>query len=309
MRGERGFALVATLLVTALMVALVVEFISEVYVDTSGRQGYVDGQRASLLAESGVEGAIRVLQLSLSTQSDFTSLGDQWAKPLDFPDESGDLRVSIEEENGKINLNYVAGPSGELNPTYAEATARLFRTLALPADDLLDSLADWIDSNELPKPGGGEDSYYLSRKPPYGASNAPLITLEELLLVKGFSGNAFSAITPFVTVHADFAEGAFVNINTAPKEVLLALDEKMTPSLAERIIDYRKSTPFKTRGELSRIAGMETIVASIRMPLRTRGSIFRIRSEGRVNGTSRIIEMVTNLSVTSTPRTIYWREY
>lgn len=309
MKGERGFALVVTLLVTALLVALTVEFITEVYVDTTSRQSYVDGQRASLLAESGVEGATRILQLSLTTQGEYTSLRDQWARPLELPDENGSLRVTIEEENGKLNLNYVAGPSGEFTPAYAESAGRLFKALALPAGDLLDALADWIDDNDLPKPGGSETPYYLARKPSYAAGNGQLLTLDELAMVKGYDAGTIAKINPFVTVHADFNEGAYVNINTAPKEVLLALDEKMTDSLVERVLDYRKVTPFKARGELSRVAGMETIVASIKIPLRTRGSIYRIRSEGTVNGTSRMIEAVANLSIPSSPRTLYWREY
>lgn len=309
MRNQRGFALVVTLLVTALLVALVVEFITEVYVDTTSRQNYVDAQRASILAESGISGATAILQVTLAAQSDFTSLRDQWARPIVLPDEAGDLRVIIEEENGRINLNYVAGPSGEFNPAYAEPSARLFRNLALPADDLLDSLGDWLDSNDTPKPGGAETPYYMARKPAYPAGNAQLATLEELPLVKGFTGKAFSKLAPFVTVYADYTEGAYVNINTAPKEVLMALDSQMTGDLADRIIEYRKSTPFKTRGELTKVAGMDTIVSSIKIPLRTKGSIYRIRSEAVVNETTRIIESVVGVSTPASPQTLYWREY
>ncbi|HZV80646.1 MAG TPA: type II secretion system minor pseudopilin GspK, partial [Geobacteraceae bacterium] len=203
MRGQRGFALIVTLLVTALLVALVVEFITEVYVDTTSRQNYVDGQRASLLAESGIEGATKILQISLATQGEFTSLQDQWAKPLEFPDEIGDLRITIEEENGKLNLNYVAGPSGEFNPAYAESSGRLFKSLAFRADDLLDALADWIDTNDQPKPGGAESPYYMALKPPYGAGNSQLLTCDELAMVKGFDAGVLSKIRPFVTVYAD----------------------------------------------------------------------------------------------------------
>lgn len=308
-KDQRGFALVLTLLVSALLVALVVEFITEVYVDTTARQSYVDGQRASMLAESGVEGAKKILQLTLAAQNGVTTLKDQWAQPIEFPDESGNLRVTMEEENGKLNLNNLAGPNGEFNHFYSDPLGRLFKGLKLPSDDLLDALADWMDTNELPKPGGAESAYYLARKPSYKQSNAPLLTLDELAMVKGFDAKAFAKVSPFVTVYADFAEGANININTAPKEVLMALDERISDSLAERIIDYRKLTPFKQRGELARVAGMESIVPNINITLSTRGSIYRIRSEATVNGTSRIIEAVVNLSVITSPQTLYWREY
>mgnify|MGYP001090944950 CR=1 FL=1 len=309
MKGQGGFALVVTLLVTALLVALTVEFITDVYVDTTARQNFVDSQRASLLAESGIEGAARILQTTLAAQGDFTSLRDQWARPLELTDESGDLRITIEEENGKLNLNYVAGPNGEFTPAYAESADRLFKSQGLRSADLLDALADWLDTNDLPRPGGAESPYYLTRKPPYKAGNGPLLTCDELAMVRWFDPAVLAKVRPFVTVYADTAEGAYININTAPKEVLLALDEQMTEALVERILDYRKVTPFKSRGELTRVAGMETIVASIKMPLRTRGSIYRIRSEATVNGTARIVEAVVNLSVSSAPRTLFWREY
>jgi general secretion pathway protein K len=305
--NRKGFALVVTLLVTALLVALVVEFITEVYVDTSGRQSFVDGQRASLLAGSGVEGAQQLLQLTLATQADFTSLRDQWAQPIEFPDESGTLRVVIEEENGKLNLNYVDGATGI--PSYAEAVNRLFGVLKLPARDLLDALSDWLDSDDVPKPGGGESAYYLARKPAYRPSNGPLLTLDELAMVKGFDAAAMQQVRPFVTVHADYTDAAYVNINTAPKAVLMALADGMTDSLAQSIIDYRTVTPFKGAGELSRVAGMDTVMPTMKVLLRTRGSIYRIRSEATVDGTTRVIEAVVNLAVLSSPRMLYWREY
>lgn len=55
--GRRGFALVLTLVVTALMVAVAVELVHQVYVDTSLTRAFRDGQQASILAESGIEGA------------------------------------------------------------------------------------------------------------------------------------------------------------------------------------------------------------------------------------------------------------
>ena len=110
MTGDnRGFALVITLIVTALLVALVTEFIAEVYVDTTARQSYVDAQKAGLLAESGVAGAVGLLQFTLPAKS-YTSLLDLWAKPLDLPEESGSLRVTIEDESAKtLSESYCRG--------------------------------------------------------------------------------------------------------------------------------------------------------------------------------------------------------
>ena len=104
LQDRSGFALVLTLVVTALMVAVVVEMIHQVYVDVSLSRGFRDGQQASLLAESGAEIGAKWLQKFLSTQN-YTSLSDKWAEPIKLDDELGSIVITISEESGKINLN------------------------------------------------------------------------------------------------------------------------------------------------------------------------------------------------------------
>ncbi|MBC8017168.1 MAG: general secretion pathway protein GspK, partial [Verrucomicrobia bacterium] len=94
MRGEKGFALVLTLIVTTLMVAVLVEMIHQVYVDVSISRSYRDGQQASLLAESGVTGGTKLLQLALLGKG-YTSLSDAWAAPIKLDDETGIIEISI----------------------------------------------------------------------------------------------------------------------------------------------------------------------------------------------------------------------
>ena len=312
MRDERGFALVITLIVTALLVALVTEFVAEVYVDTSSAHGYVDAQKAGLMAESGVSGAIAMLQLSLPQKS-YTSLHDLWAKPLELPEEQGTLRITIEDESAKLSLNHIVGANGtfidEADPTgsYYGTALRLFRKLKLPAGDLCDVVADWIDENDTPKPGGAESQWYMARKPSFNAKNARLDTTEELALLKDFSSEVFEKIRPFVTVYADNSVAAPLNINTAPKDLLTALDERITDTQAEQIINYRKNTPFKDKSDLVRVPGMESIATGLQSRITAKSTLFRIKAEGQVNGTTRIVEAV--VSFAGPPVTLYWREY
>jgi general secretion pathway protein K len=306
-RSQRGFALVITLIVTALLVALVTEFITDVYVDTSARQGYVDGQQASLLADSGISGALALLRFTRTGQN-FSTLQDQWAKPLEIAEEKGALKVTIEEENAKLSLNHYAFPKGNLYDDHGMAE-RFFKKQGLSAD-LLDALADWVDLKDEPRPGGAETPYYAALKPAYAAKNAPLETLEELRLVKGFTREAFAKIQPFITVYADSTTAAPININTAPKELLAVMDERMTDDLAARIIEYRKTTPFKAAADLARVTGMESIATGLTTRVVVEGTIYRLRADAVVNGTTRTIETVVQfLNKGGKPKTLYWREY
>jgi len=56
-------------------------------------------------------------------------------------------------------------------------------------EDVADAILDWIDSDDEPREFGCESEYYATLQPPYVPKNAPLDTVEELLLVRGVTPN------------------------------------------------------------------------------------------------------------------------
>lgn len=313
MKGERGFALVITLVVTALLVALTAEFVNEVYVETSARQNFVNAQQASLLAESGVTTAVKGLQFILPGQS-YSSLLDLWAMPWEKEDETGRLRVTIEEESGKLNINAIVNPNNTDSEIYRPIAERLFSKLGLKLE-LLDAVADWIDMNDEPRPAGAETPHYKTLKPPYGTKNGALETFEALRLVRGFDGKTVEQLRPYITVYPDLpgAPTVPININTAAKELIASLDEKMTDDLAEQIMEERKSSPFKSSTDLgNRVPGMGRLAADLASNSRImrepeKGAVYRILSQATVGETTRVIEAVVRVS--GQPAYLYWREY
>jgi general secretion pathway protein K len=306
-KSERGFALVITLIITALLIAVTTEFIHDVFVETTLLHGYEDAQQASLLADSGIQGGVKVLTLALSSQS-YTSLLDGWAAPQVFQDERGSLQLSISEESAKLDLNSIVFPNGTLNEDYYGIAERLLNRLGLPVD-LADAAADWIDSDDSTRSGGAESPFYQALPTPYLAKNAPLETYEELRMVSGFNDTILSKLNPYVTVYAESQGAPYskVNINTAPEELLVALDDQMTDDLAGRIIDYRKQTPIKTPSEITQISGMESIGIAVQGKISVKGTVFRIQSRAQVKDTVRIIEAVVRVVGTDS-KVLYWRE-
>lgn len=306
MKDERGFALVITLLITALLVGLSVEFADEVFVDTSARQNFVAAQQASLLAESGVNGGIKLVQFTLARQT-YSSLLDLWAVPLEKDDENGHLSITIEDESGKLNLNQIFGPNGNvLYQKNYDIAVRLFKSLGL-SPDLLDALNDWVDDSGLPPhPAGAKNPYYNTLKPPYNAKNGALDTVEELALAKGFTVPLVQQLRPYVTIYSD--RPGQINVNTAPEKIIAALDDRMTDSLTKQVLDYRKTTPFQQSGELAKVPGMETIGTGLTTSTTTKGTVYRIISRATVGETVRVIEAVARIyGISST--VLYWREY
>jgi len=309
MRGDKGFALILTLIVTALMVAALVEMIHQAYVDISLSRGYRDGQQASLLAESGVDGGIKLLQLALLGK-EYTSLSDVWAAPVKLDDETGAIEITIVEDSGKINLNNLVQPNGEFEPPFTQAALKRLGKRLQISEDVWNSLADWLDTNDQTRSNGAETPYYQSLKPPYAARNGKLATIAELSLVRGFTPEIIAKLKPFVTIYTD-QPGAFVskvNINTASKEVLAALDEGIDERMAERILEQRRLKPFQNPGDLANIPGAETISSRLGANVGINGRLFRIISIAKVKETARTVEAVISLSG-SKPVTISWQEY
>ena len=76
------------------------------------------------------------------------------------------------------------------------------------ADIIVDSILDWIDTDDLHRLNGAESDYYQSLPNPYKAKNGRLDTLEELLLIKGMSPDILfgtkeqKGLIHFVTIYS-----------------------------------------------------------------------------------------------------------
>ncbi|MDQ7011937.1 MAG: type II secretion system protein GspK, partial [Mariprofundaceae bacterium] len=107
----------------------------------------------------------------------------------------------------------------------------------------------WMDADDVPYgPGGGEKASYLGRS--YRVKNAPLDRLEELLLVQGFDREVLSALRKVACVRPGSGMTA-ININTAVKEVLLALVDGVPETDVEIIMSERERTPYADTGQLT----------------------------------------------------------
>jgi general secretion pathway protein K len=311
MGNEKGFALVLTLVVTALMVAVAAEMIHQVYVDTSISRGFRDGQQASLLAESGIYGGKRLLEMDRAFHPDYSSLSDNWAKPFKQEDETGSIEVTVVEEDGKINLNGLV-KSDVLGNTL-KVLKRLGTLIPHPVTDpkAWDNLAAWLDDISPPASGGADTPYYLTLKPPYKAHKGRLATIDELSLVKGFTPETVADLRPLVTLYSEPTMSGYsvININTAPRLVLAALGEQVSNSMVERVMEHQNdpNNPIKLIGEFStKVPGLEAVAQGVPGMINVKGKTYRITSVGRVRDSARTIEAVVRVG---TQGFLSWREY
>jgi general secretion pathway protein K len=76
--------------------------------------------------------------------------------------------------------------------------------------------------------------------------------------------------------------------------------------LVNRVLDYRKTTPFKLPAELGNIPELETISTRLIGTTTAKGTVYRIRSQATVRESIRIIEAVVQIN---NGTVLYWREF
>ncbi len=297
--NERGVALLATLLVLVLVVALANEIFRlgarAAQTSAYGR----DSIRGALLAEAGTAAA-RVALRQDAKDNKYDTLDEFWSRPAP-PFELGDgtIEVFVEDEERKINLNRLVMPNGNVQDDQRLAVFKAFLTQRGIDASLADAFVDWLDNDDAPRVGGAESSYYMSLPRPYKAKNDLFDTLEEILLVRGVTLEIYEKIRPFVTI----TSSGKVNVNTAPKEVLTALSAgtdaaeagAIDNAAADRLIEYRSEHPFQKPAEIGNVSPFfknlysKTMFSAL---ADVRSTHFHVRSTGNVAGTIRMIDAI-----------------
>jgi general secretion pathway protein K len=119
----------------------------------------------------------------------------------------------------------------------------LFKALEL-APEPVQAILDWIDPDtETRFPNGAEDDYYTEQQPAYRAGNRPLLSVRELLLIKGITAEIYRKLAPFVTC---LPRAGRINVNTAPRQVLLSLAPSLDSSAVNILLKARDTQPFLT---------------------------------------------------------------
>jgi general secretion pathway protein K len=298
-RNERGVALLVTLLVLVLVVALAYEtFHIGARAAQSGAYGR-DSVRCALLAEGGV-GAARVALRQDAKDTTIDTLDELWSRPappIEFGE--GAATITIEDEDRRINLNRLVLPNGNAPD---EQRLAMFRRLLEILDidgTVADAVVDWLDNDDSPRVGGAESSYYLGLPYPYRAKNDLFDTVGELRLVRGVTPEVYGKLRPFVTV----LSSGKVNINTAPKEVLMSLSAgsdaaeggTIDEATADAILAYRGEHPFTKPDEIGNVSPFLQGLfrrTRIRDLVDVRSTVFRVRSTGTFWDTSRTVDAV-----------------
>ena len=251
--NENGAALIITLLVIVIMTVTLTEFMYSTWIDRSLAAGFRDDARAVAAVRAGVDAARAVIIEDKKEDKRngiiVDHLGEFWsAQSLPVPIGDTYAFVSITDESSKIDLNRLTeGSRGEkLRPVFR----RLLEVLEIDAS-VADAVIDWIDDDE---DGFFENSYYASLPAPYECKNKKLDSLEEIKRIKGITPEVFNRLKNYVTIRST----GWININSASVELIQALHEDISLSMAESVIKARRSAYFRSPVEIKNVSGFNS---------------------------------------------------
>ena len=325
MKGSRGSILIMVLWILSILVLLSIGVGYTMSLDQK-LIGYQKDRLIALhLAKAGVQQAIAELLEDPTPDVDapvdswfnnpeiFKEIGlNQGSYTVSFSVQEGDQAdktvYGIMDEDRKININI--------------ASKEVLTRLPGVTNEMADSILDWRDEDPFPNLLGAEDFYYRTLELPYTAKNGPFEVLEEVLMVRGMTQEVFQSIRPFVTIYSD----GKVNLNTAPKEVMMALG--MSEGLSEKILRFRRrNESFMSLGSAEQqLNAFESLLPQEAVELtnlvaqsllKTNAHVFRIAVQGKVRQGKiiRSVEAVVKRDAGSeedkNPSAILlsWREY
>lgn len=303
--NQRGSALILVLVLLSVLSVVAIESLRRAQIEMESAGAYMGGVQGRELCESGLRLAALLLERDLD-DNDYDSLADVWATffQQNDPDESlrfstGELRVEISPENGRLPVNALASETGR------QAMLRLLvsEPFDMPREEaelLVEAMRDWIDEDEE---GRLERPAYEAQGLGYRPRNGPMASLDELLLVQGmarelyFGNEERPGLRDLLTVHG---EGK-VNINTAPGLVLMALcpeevGQAAAAALARDMLAFREDSAnadLLNTAEWYRTAmhGHERVVLPETL-VSVRSNVFRVRVTATAGAVTRSLEAV-----------------
>jgi len=238
--GRRGFALLATLWVLAVLAGLAVTVMA---VARSERRATANAATEAR-ARWALSAALAVLVDDLSGGSAELSAaslnrpGDSTVQALIVQLNHLEARVAVSDARSRVNLNLA--DSLQLQ--------RLFEVAGLPADQALTRTAavlDWRDADGVRRPRGAEAAEYAALRPPGAPRNGPFESAADLEEVLGLSEGLVAQLRPWVGTGGD----GRINVNTAPAPVLATLPGVSLDG-AHRLVARRREGAFRNVFEL-----------------------------------------------------------
>lgn len=228
---QQGLALIMAIMLVGFAIALIASIsLTGSYENSLGRQIFSQAKLEAYVLSAETVG-ISVLK---EDNRQVDTCDEQWAQLLVFPADKGfdeaTFTVSIEDAQANYNINRLvkyANPDWQVVPLQVQALENYLNDqldipktkVATPVSEIAASLADWIDSDDVPILNGRESFDYEG----FNVPNNPIVSMEEIFAHPFFEAHEhrFGWMSSTVSVEMTALPPATpININTAPTAIL-----------------------------------------------------------------------------------------
>jgi general secretion pathway protein K len=213
---QRGVALIVALLVVALATVLIAALLDRGELANARTRNALRETQAESYARGLEAYAAHVLMKDLQQNSSFDSSNSIWAIPLPpTPVPGGQIQATMTDLDGRFNLNNLSDPTVSPNQAdWRNVFSRLLTALKLDPS-LVQNVLDWMNTQS-----SQTDAFYASQAVPYRRAQRLFSHVSELRLVKGFDGDTYQKILPYVSA---LPPNTTINVNTASVPVLMTM--------------------------------------------------------------------------------------
>ena len=256
MSHQKGLALVSVLFITALVVTIITAISHRQTLDIQLTGNLVFRTQAFQFAKGAEVFAAEMLYRDYEEDGAGKLVDgpeDLWVQyGAVLPMDDGVIEVELWDLQGLYNVNNLVDGNYKIIPDQLDYLTQLISKIAdtnastIPTE-VAQSIADWIDEDDSATGLGSEEGDYLIKSPAYRTSNFLMSDSDELNLIEGVDHLVFAQISPFLTA---LPETTKINVNLAPKEVLMAIDSKIQESDIDDLIATReeKDNAYKDVG-------------------------------------------------------------
>lgn len=271
--SERGAALLTVLMLVAIMAVISAGALEKLRLATRLAQNTnaVDQARAFGLAAETI--AVARINTLVEADAARTTLAGGWnGRETRLPVPSGLASITVRDGGNCFNLNSVVEGEAPGNlaprPFGIQQFVELAAAVGVNRDEarlVAGALADWIDSDGIPAPGGAEDAVYADRPVPYRTANTLLADPSELRAIAGVTPELYARLRPWICA-LPTPDLSPINVNTlsveqAPLFVML-LPSQLDLPRARQLLAERPARGYESLFDFWRIPALDALTPS-----------------------------------------------
>ena len=263
-RSQKGIALIYVLLIFAMITLMASQMVTSLWLHTEKNARFLERIQAKHHAMAAEQYVAMLLEKDAEDDKKKKRQVDhekeRWnVEQVGYAIDQGDVELKIVDENSRFNLNWLLSEALD-GKRYTKQFATILQNLEIDIQ-LIQTIKDWIDSDQEPSETGAEDNAYLVMSPQRRTSDFPLVSISELRLIQGIGKEEFELLFPLVTA---LPIDSKLNVNTAVPEVLRSISDKITEGDAQAIIDSRGDEGFAKLEDMTKVPALKDKTADLK---------------------------------------------